>query len=61
MKTYIHYDDIPVVMKEYVLSVSGAKSIYEIDIWDINVFLSEMEEYCDTKPIIFPQSEEVSA
>jgi hypothetical protein len=49
VKTYMYYDEIPIPVKNYVLTVSGAQSIYELDIFDINVFLREMCEYCDRK------------
>ena len=49
LKTYMCYDEIPAPIKSYVMTVSGVRSIYELDIFDINVFLREMNEYCDSK------------
>lgn len=44
-KIYTNYLEIPLLMKEYILSVSGKQKITEIPLSDINSFLEGLEKY----------------
>jgi hypothetical protein len=50
LKTYTYYNEIPKLLQDYVLVVSGARNILEIDLDDINLFLSEMDQFCRKEP-----------
>lgn len=45
MMNYKTYDEIPVWMEDYVLTVSGERSITDIPISDINGFLDGMTKF----------------
>ena len=43
------YEEIPVLIREYVLTVADEKSIMDIPLEDINAFLSELHEHYKTE------------
>lgn len=47
---YIAYNEIPPLMKEYLLTVADRRDIMEIPIEDINDYLEGLHEYYKTKP-----------
>ena len=42
---YKTYDEIPVMVKEYIVTVAQAKTIQEVPLADINSFLTGLQEY----------------
>ena len=42
---YKTYDEIPLLIKEYIVTVAEAKTIQEIPLVDINDFLTGLQEY----------------
>lgn len=42
---YISYADIPVLTKEYLLTVADAMQIEQIPLEDINAYLNGLDEY----------------
>jgi hypothetical protein len=42
---YKTYDEIPVMVKEYIVTVAQAKTIQEVPLSDINSFLTGLQEY----------------
>lgn len=41
---YLNYNDIPEIMKSYLLVVSGRKSLNELSLFEINEYLRFLEE-----------------
>ena len=46
---YKSYDDIPVWMVDYLLTVSGARRIEQLSIEDINGFISGIDDYFNNR------------
>ena len=44
-KAYRDYDEIPVLVKDYILTVADANQIEQIPLEEINSFLSGLTEY----------------
>ena len=42
---YKTYEEIPVIIREYIITVANAKTIQEIPLEDINGFLTGLQEY----------------
>jgi len=49
-KSYQSYEEIPVLIREYVLTVADEKRIMDIPLEDINSFLDGLHVYYETKP-----------
>lgn len=47
--TYKTYDEIPVLIQKYVLTVSEQRSIMDISLEDINAFIDGLHKYYETK------------
>lgn len=39
------YEEIPLLISEYILTVAESKSLFDIPLEDINSFLTGLEEY----------------
>jgi hypothetical protein len=48
-KNYQTYDEIPALMREYVLTVADRKVIEEIPLEEINMFLQGLHQYYKNK------------
>ena len=48
IKIYNNYEEIPWIVADYILSVSDADNIYEIPLDEINDFLYNLEDHCET-------------
>jgi hypothetical protein len=48
-KPYFSYDEIPQLMREYMLTVSNEKYIMDIPLEDINSFLTDLHEHYKTE------------
>jgi hypothetical protein len=44
-KTFRKYAEIPLVLQEYILTVSGRKEIGELTLTEINDYLAGLEDY----------------
>ena len=49
MTPFRTYDEIPVLIREYVLTVADEKSIMDIPLEDINTFIDGLHQYYETK------------
>lgn len=45
LKTFRKYAEIPLLLQEYILTVSGRKEIGELTLTEINDYLAGLEEY----------------
>ncbi len=50
MTPFRTYEDIPVLIRDYVLSVADEKTIMDIPLEDINSFIDGLHQYYETKP-----------
>jgi hypothetical protein len=48
-KPYRTYEEIPLMMREYILTVAEEKSIMDISLEDINSFLDGLHAYYQTQ------------
>jgi len=48
IKIYNDYEEIPWTVADYLLSVSDADNIYVIPLDEINDFLYNLEDHCET-------------
>lgn len=49
MTPFRTYDEIPVLIREYVLTVADEKSIMDIPLEDINTFIDGLHRYYETE------------
>lgn len=45
MKQYKTYAEIPLVMKQYMITVANVKDVMEIPLGDINIYLDGLNDY----------------
>ena len=50
MTPFRTYEEIPLLIREYVLTVADEKSIMNIPLEDINTFIDGLHQYYETKP-----------
>ena len=50
MTPFRTYEDIPMLIRDYVLTVADEKSIMDIPLEDINSFIDGLHQYYETKP-----------
>lgn len=50
MTPFKTYEDIPVLIRDYVSTVADEKSIMDIPLEDINTFIDGLHQYYETKP-----------
>ena len=50
MTPFRTYEEIPLLIREYVLTVADEKSIMDIPLEDINSFIDGLHKYYETKP-----------
>lgn len=48
-KIYQTYDEIPLLMRDYILTVANRKTIMDIPLEDINSFLEDLHSYYATQ------------
>jgi len=45
LKTFRKYAEIPLLLQEYILTVSGRKEIGELTLTEINDYIAGLEDY----------------